>query len=151
MKTMMRILLISMVVTGTLLTGCNSSADRDGHSHEGMEEGMDDASDAMHEIGHDASRSVSEFRHDAEMKIDEYEASMADLRVKMANEKAENKAAFERKLSQLEQKTKEMKSRLKEYKETGEDEWTTFKTEFERDLDGVGTSISNFFTSDNSR
>ncbi|MFZ1728745.1 MAG: hypothetical protein WAV84_01340 [Bacteroidota bacterium] len=151
MKTMMRILLVSMVFTGTFITGCNSSAERDGHSHDGMEEGMNDASDAMHEMGHDASSSVAEFRHDADVKINEYEASMADLRVKMANEKAESKAAYEKKLSQLEKKTKEMKSRLEEYKETGEDEWTTFKTEFERDLDGVGTSISNFFTSDNSK
>ncbi|MFA6235468.1 MAG: hypothetical protein WC824_14930 [Bacteroidota bacterium] len=151
MKTMMRIVTAAIVITGMFIIGCNSSADRESNSHDGVENAIDDASDATHEMGHDASTSVAQFRRDADVKINEYEASMADLRVKMANEKAENKAAYERKLSQLAQKTKEMKIRLKEYKETGKEEWSTFKTEFERDLDGVGTSISNFFTSDNSK
>jgi len=46
----------------------------------------------------------------------------------------------------LEQKNVELKKKLREYKYESEDKWEEFKAGFNHDLDVVGNSIKNFFT-----
>jgi hypothetical protein len=53
-------------------------------------------------------------------------------------------------VTKLEQKTADMKKNLKEYKEEGKEQWESFKTKFNRNMDDLGQSISNFFSSEKS-
>jgi len=48
----------------------------------------------------------------------------------------------------LEQKIADLKTNLKEYKAEGKDKWESFKTRFSENMDDLGKSLSNFFTSE---
>lgn len=145
----MRTQAATLFFTGTLLTGCISTRDDSQKSNDNVQNAMNDAADATLEFGQDIGESVAQFRHDSDVKITEYDRSLNEYRVKIKNEGAENKNAYDRKLTELSQESKKMKMRLHEYKVSGKDEWNAFKTEFNSDMDKMGKSITNFFTTEN--
>ncbi|HHT02809.1 MAG TPA: hypothetical protein GX005_00630 [Bacteroidales bacterium] len=69
--------------------------------------------------------------------------TIADFKLKIANERTEVKAKNEKKLAELEAKNNEMEKTLSDYKEEGENKWIEFKIEFNRDLDEIGKAFSN--------
>jgi len=46
---------------------------------------------------------------------------------------------------ELKEKNHALKEKLEDYKDEGETKWQEFKTNFSRDLDAVGTTISDLF------
>jgi hypothetical protein len=59
---------------------------------------------------------------------------------------------YEDKLEVLDNTNREMKRSIDNFKESGRDQWTTFRDEFSDSMDGLANSIDNFFAaiSDNS-
>ena len=80
----------------------------------------------------------------AEEKIDANEKSIAEFKARIAKEKRENRAKYEKKLAGLEQKNSDMKKKLDEYKEDGKEKWTSFKNEFSHDMDELGKALKGF-------
>lgn len=48
-------------------------------------------------------------------------------------------------VAELEQKNRELKKKLEEYKDEGESNWYEFKTNFSHDLDAVGKTMKDLF------
>ena len=51
----------------------------------------------------------------------------------------------------MNQKNTDMKMRLAEFKSDNKSNWETFKTDFNREMDDLGNSISNFNVKDDKK
>jgi hypothetical protein len=65
------------------------------------------------------------------------------IKRKIENEKIEAKAAYEIKIAELEQKNKNLKQKMDDYKVTGKTEWEQFKSEFNRDMEKLGKAFQD--------
>ena len=86
---------------------------------------------------------IEELKKESAEAITANEKNIVAFKVKIADEKAENKAMSEKKLPELEQKNKELKEKLADYKEDGNEQWETFKAEFSRDMDELRKVFSD--------
>src|SRR5690606_20319861 len=83
------------------------------------------------------------FKLESDNKIAENEKVIAELR---ANAKMESNAAkqdLENKLAVLEQKNQSLKEKMSYYKDEREDEWESFKVEFDQDMDSLGQALKD--------
>ena len=80
----------------------------------------------------------------AEEKISSYEKTIGGLKTKIAQETKENITKYEKTLTDLEQKAREIKKKVHEYKEEGKDKWVAYNDKFNHDLDDLGKALKNF-------
>jgi hypothetical protein len=66
------------------------------------------------------------------------------LKIKSSKIDAKNKATYQKKISELEQKNAKLKSDLADYKDESPDKWTSFKIEFNHDMNELGKAIKDF-------
>lgn len=67
----------------------------------------------------------------------------------IAKEKKTVKAEYKEKIAELEAKNTDMKKKIEEYKLDGKDKWSTFKTDFDREMDELGKSINDVIADKN--
>jgi hypothetical protein len=151
MKNTFSIIAAAVLMTGIVLTGCLSSSNKGENSQPQVQETSANAGEAAQELGQAVKDSIRQFKKDAQETIEKYEKSIAEFKVRIANEVKVNKAVYEEKLGQLEKKNSEMKKKLADYKEEGKDKWESFKNGFTRNMDDIGSSISNFFSTTKER
>lgn len=84
------------------------------------------------------------FRADMEKKIDENDKKIAELKAKKHEGTQEVKDKYNKKVSDLEQKNKDLRKRITEYKETNDkSKWESFKREFKHDMKEMGQSLKD--------
>ena len=91
--------------------------------------------------------SVSEYQKltkESEVKFTSNEKSIADLRTSITKSNSTEKATDQKKVSLLETKNNNLKKELADYKVLGQTQFTTFKTEFNRDLDQLAKELKDF-------
>jgi phage shock protein A len=80
----------------------------------------------------------------AEEKISSYEKTIGEIKAKIVQETKENIAKYEKTLAELEQKASDIKKKVHEYKEEGNDKWAAYNDKFNHDLDELGKALKNF-------
>ena len=122
-----------------MIIGCQSSAEKVQKAKDKVQEAKSDLEKARF----DSITEYQQFRKEAEEKIAAQEKIISDFRIRIANEKLENKAIYEKKLAELEQKNTDMKKTLENYIEQGQNNWQLFKTEFNRDMNKLGEAFND--------
>jgi hypothetical protein len=133
-KTMKKILLLLAVIivtAGTTLNSCKTSAQKA-------------------EIIQIKQQQVStdeylKFRIDSEARIVEQEKSIAGFKSKISIEKKDNRKKYELALARLEQKNTEMKKKLNDYHDDENDQWVSFRSDFNREMEQLGRALKNFY------
>ncbi len=92
----------------------------------------------------DAEAAWNEFKTEAEAKISENEKIIEVYNAKMITAKGKYEAKYDKKIVDLEQKNKDLKSKIINYKEDGKDKWEEFKTEFNHDMGELSTALKDF-------
>lgn len=136
-----------ILIFGLILSGCDSSAKKVADARENVNEAKNDVSDAEHDLyvaKQDSSEEYQTFKRESEDRITKLDNKIAELKLKLSKEKRNNKN--ETLLKDYEQKTAQMKKELIEYKEDKVNDWKVFRDKFNRNMDELGHSISNFFT-----
>ena len=144
MKNLILILVVIIFITGTLLSGCKSSAEKVDNAKEKMLEAKDKVVEAQQELNHALQDSIQQFKKESEEKIIAYEKSIAELKARIAKENKENKIIYEKKLADLEQRNTDLKKKLDAYKAEGKDKWMSFKNEFNHDIEELGKALKSF-------
>jgi len=90
--------------------------------------------------------SVEQFRKISEEQINTNEKNIAEIKVRIAKEKKENRAIYEKKLAGLEQQNRDMKKSLEEFREDGKENWRSFRTKFNHDMEKMGNAFHDFWT-----
>ena len=132
-----------MLTAGTMFTACQSSGAKVENARENVE-------DAKQELNQALNDSIRQFKKESEEKINAIEKSIAEFKTKIATEKKETRVIYEKKLSELEQTNKEMKKKLEEFKDDGQEAWASFKSEFNHDMDELGNAFKDL-TVDNKK
>jgi hypothetical protein len=139
MKKSMLILAACTCVAGAIMTSCNSSATKVDAARENVVQANQDLDQANKEYLAD----VENYKKETAARIASNDQTISDLKAGMAHEKRAVKAAYKKKVEELEQKNAEMKLKMEAYKAEGKDKWQTFKTEFSHDMDELGKAFKD--------
>ncbi|MBN1183637.1 MAG: hypothetical protein JXB49_15205 [Bacteroidales bacterium] len=144
MKNKLLILALSVFMAGTILNGCKSSADKVEDAQMKVQDAEDKVKEARLQLDQAVKDSIIKFKEESEEKISEQENIIAEFKEKLINEKKANRAIYEKKLAELEQKNSEMKAKLEQYREEEQDKWSAFKDDFNHDMEELGKALKNF-------
>jgi predicted nucleic acid-binding Zn-ribbon protein len=142
-------IMLSVLTAGMLLTGCNKSPEQKiGDASDKVGDAKAKVGEAQQELTEAKSEYVAEwksFKEASEKTIAANEKRIDAFKEKMDKGSSAMKAKYSADVAALEQKNRDLKRKLDEYRGGGETNWEEFKTNFNRDMDAVGKTISDLF------
>jgi F0F1-type ATP synthase membrane subunit b/b' len=146
-------LAIATLVTGTIVIGCKKN-----ENVQEAQENVDSAKVAVEEAEEDldeAKRAATaqewqEFKDSTNVKIEKNKAEIAELKLKIKKAGNDIDKTYQRNIDTLEQKNKNLKTKLDSYKNDVDSDWQSFKREFNHDMDELGNSLKDL-TVDNKK
>lgn len=131
------------------LSSCASTAEKKDTTNNS--EAAKDLSKAKSDLT-DAKKEYNEkyeaFKNESNNKIAENEEIITKLKADIKKMGKNAQADMDKSLNTLEQKNQQLKEKITDYKEEGNDKWESFKTEFNHDMDNLGKSLKDL-TKDN--
>lgn len=132
--------LTAIVVTASLLiTSCNTPAEKVEHAQDNVSEANEDLNKANEAYLAD----VETYRTVTADKINANNQSIIDFNTRIENKKNEAKADYKKKVAELDAKNNDMKKRMEDYKADNKENWESFKTEFNHDMDELGKAFTD--------
>lgn len=138
MKNTTLTLIIFFSVAGVFFTGCNSPEQKVEEAQTAVVEANQELEQATQEYRSD----MKQYREKASDRIAANDSMITSLKANMANETADMQVEYEEQLAALEQKNSDMKNKLADYKAEGKEQWETFKTAFNREMDTLGEAFT---------
>jgi DNA mismatch repair ATPase MutS len=135
-----------LLLSVTMLLGCQSRAKKVKNAEEVVQEEKTDLADSkrdLYEIRLDTISNYEQFKIEAEKLIIAQEKNIAEFKARLVSEKKEINADYNKKLVELEKKNKELKKKLADYKDDGQDKWNGFKKEFNHDINKLGNAFKD--------
>ncbi|MCF8239566.1 MAG: hypothetical protein K9I85_15495 [Saprospiraceae bacterium] len=129
------------LVTVAFITSCSNSSEKVANA----EQEVTEANKALDEANEAYLQDIENFRSETAARIEANQRSIEDFNERISKEKKEVKADYQQKIAELEAKNSDMKTKLDGYKAEGKENWESFKVEFSRDMDELGTAFGNFF------
>ena len=122
-------------MAGLFLAGCDKTS----------EQKVEGAKQEIKEAKADYAAEWQKFKTESEAQIKINDDKIDELKAKMDKAGTKAKAKYKKAVVELKEKNHALKEKLEDYKDEGETKWQEFKTNFSRDLDAVGTTISDLF------
>lgn len=144
MKKTLTLIAVSLLMAGTTLTSCTSSSE----DLKDAENKVDDAEDDLELANEELADEIAIYKKEASEKLNAHNQSLIDFNKRIATEKNDAKADYNKKIADLDKKNSDLKKRMEDYDAEGKTNWEKFKTEFNRDMDLVGTGINDLFSKD---
>jgi uncharacterized protein HemX len=133
MKRKLRFTLIAVtLISGVVLIVCNSSTQK--------EESKEDTAAMTTE---EYLADVDKYREETTRKTDAHEKSIAEFNSRVAEDKEEATQEYKEEIAKLDQKNSDLRKKMDDYKSDGKDKWESFKSEFNHDMDELGTAIKD--------
>ncbi len=132
------------LLTATILISCQSSDKKVKNAEDDVQEAKKELADSkmdLYEVRLDTISNYEQFKIEAEKLIVAQEKNIADLKAKITKEKKGVKQDYEKTLVALENKNNELKKKLTDFKDDGKDNWISFKSEFNHDMDELGKAF----------
>lgn len=154
MKTkLFKLSMATMLITGTMLTGCTSDQKMNA-AEENVEEAKEEVTEAKEELReakHEENMVVEQtemqkewkvFKTDMNVKITKNKETIDELKVKMKKPGKIMDAAYAKRIENLEAKNENLRTRLDEFenKQTDRDK---FKREFDHDMGKLGNALKD--------
>ena len=146
-KIILTLVLATAFLAGAILTGCQSSAQKEASARDNLQKAKEDLNNVQKDANADAQKLANAkewetFKSDAEITIRNNEIRIADLRVKLNKQGTMLDPMYEKKIETLEQQNKDLKKRIEDY-EKNQSDWETFKREFNHDMDELGRALKD--------
>ncbi len=140
MKKSIGIITASFFVMGLLLTGCSSPAEK----VEDAEENVIEAQEELDETNENYKADMKAYKENTANQIAANEQSIKDFNARIADQKSEARADYEKKIADLDSKNSDLKKRMEDFQADSQTSWESFKTEFGRDMDELGVAFRDF-------
>ncbi len=127
-------------MAGIILAGCGKPSEKK----------VEKATQDLKKVKAEYLAEWQQFKREAEQKIEANEKTIDQLKEKMKAAGPKLEAQYNKEVAELEQKNRDLKSKLADYKDEGKDKWEAFKQEVSSDLDGLGKALKDF-TVDNTK
>lgn len=144
MKNSIILFIATVFLTGTILTGCQTSDDKVSREQKDVTEAKEDLKEEQAEVQKAANEARwKAYKDEAQVKFDANDAVIADTKTKWksAGRKMDNVA--QQQIDALEKQNKDLRQRLNGYNANTQAEWDAFQREFNRDMDEMGTALNN--------
>jgi preprotein translocase subunit SecF len=128
---------------GLVLTNCNTPTEKVDNAEEVVIDANIDANNALEKANQEYLKDMENFRIETAEKFASNDKSVIDFNTRIVNEKKEAKANYQKQITDLEQKSSDMKKRIDDYKAEGKEKWNIFKTEFNHDMDELGLAFKD--------
>jgi phosphoenolpyruvate-protein kinase (PTS system EI component) len=136
------LIMAALVFAGVAtFTACNSPSQKVENAEENVEQAKEDLAKAKQEY----VAELASFKKQHATQFLSNEQKIAELKTQVAKEQEANRAAYLKRISELEQRNLVMKNRLAEYNYDSQENWKSFKADFSRDMDDLGRALTNFF------
>ncbi|MDY0199609.1 MAG: hypothetical protein RBR40_01335 [Tenuifilaceae bacterium] len=132
--------LVAFATALTLLGGCKSANENNRAAK------VDKAAENLIEARQNYIEEYEAFKPEANIKIEANEKAIAKLKEDGKNKSKANKAILDKKLAALELKNQELKDKIRDSKEDGNERWEAFKLEFKYDMDNLGQALKDLTT-----
>jgi serine phosphatase RsbU (regulator of sigma subunit) len=144
-KIILTLAVATAFLTVTILTGCQSSVQKEASARDNVKEAKQDLKKVQADANEEAQKLEKEqewetFKSDAEITIRNNEIRIGELRVKLRKEGKILDPMYEKKIETLEQQNKDLKKRIEDY-EKNQSDWEIFKREFNHDMDELGKAL----------
>ncbi|KAB7531485.1 hypothetical protein F8C76_08330 [Flagellimonas olearia] len=136
--------LASVAMAVIVFNGCKSPAkDKETTHTDEAKENLVEAKESLDEAKKEYVLRYEAFKLESDNKIAENDKVIAELKAKAKKESNTAKKDFEKELALLEQKNQSLKEKMSYYKDEGNDEWESFKAEFDQDMDSLGQALKD--------
>jgi len=129
----------AFITTGSIITSCNTSAEKVENAQNNVIQANKDLDQANKEYLAD----IENYRIETANRIAANDQAIAEFKANMEHQKKAVKADYRKKIADLEEKNKEMKQKMDNYKEEGKEKWQIFKAEFSHDMDELGKAFKD--------
>lgn len=147
MKKTIFILAIATFMVGTTLVGCKSTTKEEVASQEKVDEAEQDLEDAKDSLVVAKKAATAEewqtFKDQTDSVISYNEGQITVLKQKMQKTGKSVDAKYQKNIDILEQKNKNLKTKIDTYKNDANSDWQSFKREFNHDMDEIGKSFKD--------
>jgi len=133
MKNLKKVITISFMIIGVMLIGCFENSEK---SKQDIKENIKENEAYKLEM--------DEYRFRIAEQITTNENSIIAFRSRIANQKKEARADYEKKINDLNNKNTDLKMRLDAFNADNKESWELFKVEFGRDMDELGNALRDF-------
>jgi chromosome segregation ATPase len=161
-KSIFSVIAAMLFMTTTLLTSCTSPETKVENAQTKVDNAQDKVADAKDKVA-DAKDNLTEaqkmanaeaekvanaaawkvYKAESEVKIKANDARIAELKAGMKKSGKAVTAVYKENVAILEKKNAAMKNRISDY-DKSQSNWEAFKTEFNRDMDELGTALKDF-------
>ncbi len=135
-------LAVIVCVAGTLSAGCGKTSEQ---KVEIVKENARDAQRSWQDAQAEYSSEWQTFLRESDRAIDANEKRIDAFKESMEKAGSKVNAKYSKNVAALEQKNRDMKKKLKEYKDEGPVKWEEFKTNFKHDMDGMEKTMTDLF------
>jgi dynactin complex subunit len=133
MKNIKKVITVSFMIISVMLIGCFENSEK---SKQDIKENIKENEDYKLEM--------DEYRFRITEQITTNENSIIAFRSRIANQKKEARADYEKKINDLNNKNTDLKMRLDAFNADNKESWELFKVEFGRDMDELGNALHDF-------
>jgi cell shape-determining protein MreC len=130
---------LMLLVVFAIFSGCESSSKKVDNAQNDVTK----ANEALDEANAEYLADIEVYRKEKTDLIAFNDSSIVALKSKIAKEKKEVKADYEKKIAELEQKNRDLKTKMGEYKDEGKERWESFKREFNHDMEELGIALKD--------
>ena len=138
-------LAVAVLLAGTMISGCQTSAEKVKIAEDKVQDAQNKVVEAQLNLDQALKDSIQQFKKESEDQIVANDKSIAEFKAKIDREKVELRARDERRLAELERQNVIMKQRLEEFREDSKENWVTFRDKFNHDMKQMGTAFHDFW------
>lgn len=139
MKRMMYYLITTMVVTGVILTACQSSTTK---REKARAEEMPDTVIYIDQNSKTTLKdSIDQFKKHSEKQIRLNNEEIVLFKAKIVAENKKQKIKDDKKIAELELRNNDLVIRLDNYYDESQEQWDSFKTEYNEDMYDLGNEL----------
>ena len=129
-------------MAGMLLTGCGKTTEQ---KLDKAKEGVGDATQELKNARAEYLAEWETFKRESEAAIESNGKRIDAFKAKMDKASPTVKAQYDKQVAVLEQRNRDLKKKLDDYKDEGQGKWEEFKTNFKRDMDDLGKTMTDLF------
>jgi hypothetical protein len=147
MKKSIRLLTASLFLSGVIFTSCKTDADKAEDAQENVVDAKENEMDArqdLNEAKYENASDYTQFKEAINLTIAENETRIAELKVRVTTESAENQKMYEAKIDQLEQKNNQLEDDINDFREGADENWNDFKNRIERSSNDIEADIEAY-------
>jgi peptidoglycan hydrolase CwlO-like protein len=139
MRKTLKTLGLAFLVTGGLLTSCNSSSEK---KSEQNSDTMEQAEQAMEDAKRGIQEEWEKFRSESESWVKKNEDRISEMREKGKSDKT-FKEKYKEAVDDLEKKNESLKARLNDARTDTRENWQEFKREWDHDMESLQEAFND--------